>query len=124
MRNASRPSHTKPRARASALTVRSMPPVSAGARQRRVSPRAEARADPPGRGLVPPGTRPRPSFSCQGPARALTRSPAQIGECGVVNDTHSKELEMLSELTEAMIVNGVVLATVLATDLGPARKIS
>ena len=30
---------------------------------------------------------------------------------------------MLSELTEAMIVNGVVLATVLATDLGPARKI-
>jgi hypothetical protein len=31
---------------------------------------------------------------------------------------------MLSELTEAMILNGVVLATVLATDLGPARKIS
>jgi hypothetical protein len=30
---------------------------------------------------------------------------------------------MLSELTEAMIVNGIVLATVLATDLGPARKI-
>lgn len=30
---------------------------------------------------------------------------------------------MLSPLTEAMIVNGVVLATVLATDLGPARKI-
>jgi hypothetical protein len=30
---------------------------------------------------------------------------------------------MLSELAEAMIVNGVVLATVLATDLGPARKI-
>ena len=30
---------------------------------------------------------------------------------------------MLSELTEAMIVNGVVLATVLATDFGPARKI-
>jgi hypothetical protein len=30
---------------------------------------------------------------------------------------------MLSELTEAMIVNGVVLATVLASDLGPARKI-
>jgi hypothetical protein len=34
-----------------------------------------------------------------------------------------QEHEMLSELTEAMIVNGVVLATVLATDLGPARKI-
>lgn len=30
---------------------------------------------------------------------------------------------MASELTEAMIVNGVVLAIVLATDLGPARKI-
>jgi hypothetical protein len=30
---------------------------------------------------------------------------------------------MLSELTEPMIVNGVVLATVLASDLGPARKI-
>ena len=30
---------------------------------------------------------------------------------------------MFSHLTEAMIVNGVVLATVLATDLGPARKI-
>jgi len=30
---------------------------------------------------------------------------------------------MPSELTEAMIVNGIVLATVLASDLGPARKI-
>jgi membrane protease YdiL (CAAX protease family) len=30
---------------------------------------------------------------------------------------------MFSQLTEAMIVNGIVLATVLATDLGPARKI-
>jgi len=30
---------------------------------------------------------------------------------------------MDSQLTEAMIVNGVVLATVLASDLGPARKI-
>jgi len=30
---------------------------------------------------------------------------------------------MFSQLTDAMIVNGVVLATVLATDLGPARKI-
>ena len=30
---------------------------------------------------------------------------------------------MLSELTQAMIVNGVVLATVLASDFGPARKI-
>ena len=30
---------------------------------------------------------------------------------------------MFSELTDAMIVNGVVLATVLATDLGPARRV-
>jgi len=30
---------------------------------------------------------------------------------------------MASPLTEAMIVNGVVLVTVLASDLGPARKI-
>jgi hypothetical protein len=37
--------------------------------------------------------------------------------------TTHQEHEMLSTLTEAMIVNGVVLATVLATDLGPARKI-
>ncbi len=29
----------------------------------------------------------------------------------------------MTELTEAMIINAVVLATVLATDLGPARKI-
>src|SRR5580658_5561242 len=46
-----------------------------------------------------------------------------IGEYGVTNEIHPKEHEMLSELTEAMIVNGVVLAAVLATDLGPARKI-
>jgi hypothetical protein len=30
---------------------------------------------------------------------------------------------MISQLAEAMVVNGVVLATVLASDLGPARKI-
>jgi hypothetical protein len=30
---------------------------------------------------------------------------------------------MLSQLVEAMIVNGVVLAAVLASDLGTARKI-
>src|SRR5580658_6674082 len=46
-----------------------------------------------------------------------------IGEYGVTNEIHPKEHEMFSELTEAMIVNGIVLATVLATDLGPARKI-
>src|SRR5215471_1184895 len=47
-----------------------------------------------------------------------------IGECGVANEPTLKEREMPSELTEAMILNGVVLAIVLATDLGPARKIS
>ena len=46
-----------------------------------------------------------------------------IGECGIANETHTlKEREMVSELTEAMIVNGVVLATVLATDLGPRAR--
>jgi hypothetical protein len=34
-----------------------------------------------------------------------------------------REHKMLSQLTEAMIVNGAVLVTVLASDLGPARKI-
>jgi hypothetical protein len=34
-----------------------------------------------------------------------------------------EHITMLSTLTEAMIVNGVVLATVLATDLGSERKI-
>jgi hypothetical protein len=41
----------------------------------------------------------------------------------VVEYRTPEEHEMPSELTEAMIVNGVVLATVLGTDLGPARKI-
>jgi hypothetical protein len=44
---------------------------------------------------------------------------------GFINKrTTHREHIMISTLTEAMIVNGVVLATVLATDLGPARKIS
>jgi hypothetical protein len=42
----------------------------------------------------------------------------------VVSETPTnEEHDMLSQLTEAMIVNGVVLVTVLASDLGPARKI-
>jgi hypothetical protein len=36
----------------------------------------------------------------------------------------TQEIEMLSELTEAEIVNGIVLVTVLATDYGSARKIN
>jgi hypothetical protein len=35
----------------------------------------------------------------------------------------TQEYTVASELTEAMIVNGIVLATVLASDLGPARRI-
>src|SRR5215469_17115048 len=42
---------------------------------------------------------------------------------GSSNKRTHREHIMISTLTEAMIVNGVVLATVLATDLGPARKI-
>jgi hypothetical protein len=38
--------------------------------------------------------------------------------------TAHQEDEMLSELTEAEIVNGIVLVTVLATDYGSARKIN
>jgi hypothetical protein len=41
----------------------------------------------------------------------------------VSNRQSPKEGVMVSQLTEAMIVNGVVLATVLASDLGSARKI-
>jgi hypothetical protein len=44
------------------------------------------------------------------------------GEDVSTKATH-QEHTMLSQLTEAMIVNGVVLATVLASDLGSARKI-
>src|SRR5262245_22470481 len=40
------------------------------------------------------------------------------------NETRfSEEHLMASPLADAMIINGVVLATVLATDVGPARKI-
>jgi hypothetical protein len=54
---------------------------------------------------------------------------AVLGEGWDINRTRSpsdrshKEHEVISQLTEAMIVNGVVLATVLASDVGPARKI-
>jgi hypothetical protein len=59
------------------------------------------------------------------PARAPIRrpaNPAMVDSSAKTPPTGSKQV-MLSELTEAMIVNGVVLATVLASDLGPARKI-
>src|SRR5215468_1829045 len=97
-----------------------MPPVSAGTRERHVSPRAEARADWPGPVLVPPGTRAPASFSCRGPAHAPTRSPAQLANVESLTKLTLKEREMPSELTEAMILNAIVLAI----DLGPARKIS
>src|SRR5262245_44656920 len=41
----------------------------------------------------------------------------------VSNQQTPEEGVMVSQLTEAMIINGVVLATVLASDLGGARKI-
>jgi hypothetical protein len=59
------------------------------------------------------------------PARAPIRDQALGGHRGVITPDHAlpEEHQMVSELTEAMIVNGVVLATVLASDVGPARKI-
>jgi hypothetical protein len=59
------------------------------------------------------------------PARAPIRDLAPGGHRGAITTDNAlpEEHEMVSELTEAMIVNGVVLATVLASDLGPARKI-
>ena len=59
------------------------------------------------------------------PARAPIRDQAPGGHSGAITTGNAlpEEHPMVSELTEAMIVNGVVLATVLASDLGPARKI-
>jgi hypothetical protein len=57
-------------------------------------------------------------------SRRADSGAADCREGGFVSDyrTH-QENAMLSQLSEAMIVNGAVLATVLATDLGRARKI-
>jgi hypothetical protein len=59
------------------------------------------------------------------PARAPIRGQAPERHRGAITPENAppEEHQMASELTEAMIVNGVVLATVLASDLGPARKI-
>src|SRR5215468_8902644 len=64
------------------------------------------------------------AFSCRRPACAPIRQTGMAAMVGPSNErtTHQEHI-MFSQLTEAMIVNGVVLATVLATDLGPARKI-
>jgi hypothetical protein len=57
------------------------------------------------------------------------RGPIRIRPPGAIvglanNETRIlKEHVMASPLADAMIINGVVLATVLATDVGPARKI-
>jgi hypothetical protein len=46
------------------------------------------------------------------------------GDREVVSETpNPREHDMLSELTQAEIINGAVLATVLASDLGSARRI-
>jgi hypothetical protein len=59
------------------------------------------------------------------PARAPIRDQALGGHRGAITPDNAfpEEHQMVSQLTEAMIVNGVVLATVLASDVGPARKI-
>jgi hypothetical protein len=49
--------------------------------------------------------------------------PADDGDREVVSEPRTQEHEMLSELSQAEIINGVVLATVLASDLGRERKI-
>src|SRR5579863_4648063 len=61
-----------------------------------------------------------PGFSpCSDSDPARKREIGSISETPKLTGAH----KMSSPLTEAMIVNGIVLATVLATDLGPARKI-
>src|SRR6202012_1980011 len=63
--------------------------------------------------------------SARGSPRAPIRRRAEtaIVESSARQQNSTRELKMISQLTEAMIVNGVVLATVLASDLGPSRKI-
>jgi hypothetical protein len=83
------------------------------------------------RGLTPGGGRSTAWYqigrarSCRMPARAPIRDQAPGGHREAITPDNAlpEEHQMASELTEAMIVNGVVLATVLASDLGPARKI-
>jgi hypothetical protein len=48
---------------------------------------------------------------------------AADGDGGPISENAPKEPAMLSELTQAMIVNGTVLAAVLHNDLGRERKI-
>jgi hypothetical protein len=60
-------------------------------------------------------------MSGRGPIRI--RPPGAIVGLPHYETRISKEHVMASPLADAMIINGVVLATVLATDVGPARKI-
>src|SRR5580693_7252521 len=115
MKSVNTPSQAKPRARATQFSLRDMPPVSEPACHPRVTPRADHRRPR----LVPAGTRwPAPHHAGD---KTLVRSakPRRARRWMRCQIRTAKEPEMLSELTEAMIVNGVVLATV----LGPARKI-
>jgi hypothetical protein len=60
-------------------------------------------------------------MSGHGPIRI--RPPGAIVGLASNQTRITKEHVMASPLADAMIINGVVLATVLATDVGPARKI-
>src|SRR5579872_658679 len=64
-------------------------------------------------------------MSCRMSERAPIRFPPDQAIVELVSNEREPygAHEMISQLTEAMIVNGVVLATVLASDLGAARKI-
>ena len=75
-----------------------------------------------GQALVPGGTRQTAATSYRRPTRAPIRRAAKTRMIDLATHTDPKEAAM-SGLTQAMIVNAIVLFTVLTTDLGPARKI-
>src|SRR5262249_21004491 len=58
-----------------------------------------------------------------GSRRPGPRDPSKRPDQENGQEYRPREPEMLSELSQAMIVNGAVLGAVLATDLGPARKV-
>src|SRR6185437_9500849 len=77
----------------------------------------------PAPALVPRGTRTHLPSGTEGRPVLRSANPRRAGWWVRQRKTTHQEHGMPSQLTEAMIVNGVVLATVLASDLGPARKI-
>src|SRR5215472_12380485 len=79
----------------------------------------------PGTALLPGGTSRRTGRVIPGISACSDSRSGRNRDSGVISEQQGppKEHTMTSPLTEAMIVNGVVLATVLASDLGQARKI-